>query len=208
MIRNLFFTLSFLIYTSVLFTQNISFGIKGGLNIASVSTDFTIVQNNQEPINRFYTGLFANIGVSNKFSIQPGLFYNGKGLAFDADNHSHTIRLKSIDMPIHAIYHITKGFYVGAGINLGYYLSGTNSNEGGNHDHTIKYEFDGDPFEYKRWDLGLSSILGYKHDSGTGISLGYIIGVNNVAVLPDNSWKSNVLNVSLTYDFLKIGSSN
>lgn len=175
-------------------------GLSIGLNNARVSTDFATVSDGQKSVNRLNAGLFFNVPLGENFALLPFVHYNGKGLYFDATDHSHTIKMESIDLPIHLTYYISDAIYLGLGPNLGYYMSGTNAVSTG---HTHKYTFNDDAFEHKRFDLGASAILGFQTGSGLGAALKYVRGFNDVANLPDNTWKSSVASILLTYKFSK-----
>ncbi len=197
--RLLFFASMVLVISNIFGQTNKSFGIKAGLNVANVSTNFPIVESGQESIMRYQAGVFFDIPLNNAFSFQPQLLYSGKGLKFAAGNHSHTIKMESLDLPLLVNFHLSSGFFLGVGPNLGYYLSGTNALIEANNTRETKYTFSGAPFDYKRLDVGLIGEIGYKHASGIRASMSYLKGLNNVAELPENTWKSDVFNFSLGY---------
>lgn len=192
----------FVLSSIVVFGQKkLSFGVKAGLNVTNISTQFAIVKDGQKSTTNLNGGIFLDAKISDNFAIQPQLMYNGKGLFFNAGDHSHTIKIQSIDLPIYTTYKFSKGLFIGAGPNFGYNMSGKNITEHGNEKHTTKYPFEGGQFDYKRFDFGASAIVGYEHKSGFLISANYLKGINNVGIIADNDWKSNVLAFSVGYKF-------
>lgn len=183
--------------------QKINFGVRAGFNSANVSTNVPIVRDGQKNVSAFNAGVFADIGICKKITLQPQLLYNGKGVFFNAGEHNHTIHLQSLDLPIYVVYKIKSGFFVGAGPNFGYYLSGTNSVKSSTMNETHDYKFTDNPFEYKRFDFGITTMLGFEFSNGLTISANYLKGLNNVSVTPGFNWKSNVLAVLLGYKFTK-----
>lgn len=179
--------------------SKIGIGFKAGVNLANVSTDFSVVADNQKMVTRFHGGLFYDIKISDNFLLQPQLLYNGKGLYFTPTGHSHDITMHSIDLPIYALYKTNIGFFVGVAPNFGYNISGKNVTKFPSKTETVDYKFNDNPFEYKRFDFGASLMLGYEHASGISLSINYLKGLNKVANLPDNTWSSNVLAFSLGY---------
>lgn len=68
---------------------------------------------------------------------------------------------------------------------------------------THDYKFTNNPFEYKRLDFGITTMIGFELKNGFSISANYLKGLNNVSVTPGFNWKSNVLAASLGYKFRK-----
>lgn len=195
---------NFLALTSLLATaQKINFGVKAGFNSANVSTNVPVVHDNQKNVSALNAGIFADIRICKKITLQPQITYNGKGVFFDAGDHTHTLHFNSLDLPIYAIYKARSGFFAGAGPNIGYYLSGTNLIKSSTMNETHDYKFTNDPFEYKRFDFGVTTMIGFELKNGLSISANYLKGLNNISVTPGFNWKSNVLAVSIGYKFKK-----
>lgn len=90
--------------------QKINFGVRAGFNSANVSTNVPVVHDGQKNVSAFNAGVFADIRIWKKITLQPQLLYNGKGVFFDAGDHSHTLHFKSLDLPIYALYKTKSGF--------------------------------------------------------------------------------------------------
>jgi len=55
--------------------QDTKFGVKAGVDLASVKVDLGPLGDASESYTGFFVGGFANIGVSESFSVQPELLY-------------------------------------------------------------------------------------------------------------------------------------
>ena len=87
--------------------QSVKFGVKGGLDLAiAAASGGNITVSTSE--TGFYFGGFVQIGVSEKFAIQPELLY------------AKVKELGQFQIPILAKYSISKEFSVLAGQNLGF----------------------------------------------------------------------------------------
>jgi hypothetical protein len=83
-----------LITANVLIAQNhVEFGIKGGVNLASLNFD-----NNEDFNSRtsFHLGGLAHIHLSKQFAFQPELMYSSQG----ADHQVGDIKLSYINVPL------------------------------------------------------------------------------------------------------------
>ena len=161
--------------------QDIEFGIKGGLNFASISGDNT---NDFEPVTGFNFGVFAEIPISEKFSFQPELLYSGQGYSFN-DN---TIALNYLNMPIMGKYYVTKGLSIEAGPQIGFLLSAKNESI------DVKDSFN-------TVDFGVNFGLGYKLDSGLNFGARYNLGLSNINKEDTFTNKNGVFQVSIGYSF-------
>ncbi|GAB3221331.1 porin family protein [Spirosoma arcticum] len=180
--------------------QTVTFGLKAGVNVPSVSSDFSPATDGKEGLALFHGGAIVDVGISNHFSIQPQLLYNGKGLKFHDPTHGHTVTLNSVDLPVYAVYKMAKGFYAGVGPNFGFNVSGKSiSTMPGDVPHP--YKLDGSAYDFKRFDLGVSALAGYQHKSGLFVSANYLKGLTNVFNNPGYNWSNNVLAFSAGYMF-------
>lgn len=205
--KNLFLLFFFIPFVEIS-AQGIKPGFSIGLNSARVSTNFKIVSDVDESILGLQAGVFFPIPISSKLKIEPQLNYNTKGLYFKPSSHSHTVIMHSLDLPIYMRFELPWGLFAGLGPDLGYYLSGKNTADFGTKKETHSYQFNGDPFEYKRIDLGFNIMVGYMHSSGVLLRAAYSKGLLDVAELPENTWKSNILSISAGYQLNSITSKS
>jgi hypothetical protein len=121
-----------------------------------------------------------------------GLEYIGKGAKYKEFDGS--IKLNYIEIPIHLSYYCKAGagvFYGGLGPYFAYGIGGKSGDES---------SFGKDAGGYKRFDAGLSFILGYRLKMGLSLDLGYDLGLANIAY-PEMDVKSHnrCLSINLGY---------
>lgn len=178
--------------------QQIQFGVSGGASIASASTTLSFPR---QSIGTFHAGGLIDFAIGDRWAIRTQAVYAGKGYSFDTPDHSHTIRMYSLDIPIHGVIRTSSGLFVGAGPNFAVNLHGTNrlsNGASGTHDYT----FDGSPFEYKRFDFGVSATVGYQMRNGVFVSANYLKGVSDRLINTDAFTSShNALSFSAGFMF-------
>jgi hypothetical protein len=170
--------------------QEPTFGVKGGLNLASLGGDIEDV----DALTSFHIGGFAQFEISEKFMIQPELLYSAQG-AVNSEESDLKIKLDYINLPIMAKYMVAEGFSLEGGPYVGFAINREAS-------------FDGDSVdlddEFKSLDYGVGLGAGYELDSGLMFSLRYNLGLANIADEFDGedfSINNNVLQVSVGYKF-------
>ncbi|WP_413998358.1 porin family protein [Flavobacterium sp. W1B] len=163
--------------------QEIKFGIKGGLNFASISGDNT---ENVDLVTAFNFGVLAEIPISEKFSFQPELMYSGQGYSFNDD----TIALNYLNIPLMGKYYLTKGFSLEAGPQIGFLMSAKNDKT------DIKDSF-------STVDFGVNFGLGYKLNNGLNFGARYNLGLTDINNLDNssNKNKNGVFQLSIGYFF-------
>ncbi len=163
--------------------QDIKFGVKGGINFASINGDNT---KNIETVTSFNFGIMAEMIISGKFSFQPELMYSGQG--YDIENKM--VELTYLNMPLMAKYYVTKGLSLEAGPQIGFLLS-------------AKKESIDLKNQLKKVDLGVNIGIGYKLDNGLNFGLRYNLGLSNMnnvdGITAKN--KNSVLQLSVGYFF-------
>lgn len=185
------------------FAQDVAFGVKAGINVASASTTQPVVESGKKQSILFHAGAVVDVPMGRHFSVQPQALVGRKGVTFEAGDHSHAITLTSLDIPLLAVYRPAKGFSAGVGPNFGINLSGTNVTSGAMND-THKYRFDGSLGDFKRFDVGVNVTGAYEHTSGVFVSVSYLKGITNDLInFPGVEWSHNVLAVSAGYNLKK-----
>jgi hypothetical protein len=116
------FSLSLSIFFSTISYGQVKFGIKSGINIATVK-DLNI-----DPHNRigWYGGGFANIAVRGKFFFHTELLFSTKGYRFEGNiinNKKTAERLNYITLPVLLGYKIDHKTSFFLGPEIGYLLS-------------------------------------------------------------------------------------
>lgn len=214
--------LSLMAATYTLSAQSVKFGIRGGLNLATVDRGMTLSGdgNYTKSIAAFNGGLFANIGFGN-WAVEPGLFYTGKGykssttytsvtpgVPSTTNNITGTVKFNYLELPVNILYNVKLApgkVFFGAGPYVGYLLSGnaksvTTVNGEKSPEQKYTYNIGGDDNDLKRTDFGVNALAGFAFNSGFQISTGYGYGLTNIRQ-SDSKFKNRVFNVSVGFAF-------
>lgn len=169
--------------------QQLSFGVKGGLNLARL-TDI----DHGKTRTSVFAGGFVNIGLDKSLSIQPELLYSGQGGKTDGYGifSGSTTKLGYINIPVMVQYRLVPEFYLEAGPQLGF-LGGAKVKSG---KVTVDVKDD-----YKSVDFGLGFGLGYQFPVGVGIGARYMFGLSNVADVDNIDHKNSVAQIGVFYTF-------
>ncbi|MDW8850084.1 porin family protein [Flavobacterium sp. MMLR14_040] len=163
--------------------QEIKFGVKGGLNFATISGDNT---EGIDVVTSFNFGVVSEIPLSDKFSFQPELMYSGQGYSFN-DN---TVALSYLNVPLMGKYYVTKGLSLEAGPQIGFLLAAKNEKT------DVKDSFN-------TVDFGVNFGLGYKLENGLNFGVRYNLGLTDINNVDNSSFKNKngVFQVSVGYFF-------
>lgn len=109
--RLLFFFLGFvgLIVSSL---AQISFGVKGGLNVNQTNVNISSIIGTQTSIG-FHAGGFAQMSLNKKFSFSPELQYSRRG--YKVGSSGYTVNVNYIELPLLFSYSLNKM----VGVDLG-----------------------------------------------------------------------------------------
>lgn len=176
------------------------FGVKVGYNAANVSSNLDDVKEDGKTLSGIGFGAFVEFAAGKNFVIQPQLNYNRKGIAIAHAGHSDKLIFNVLDIPVNALYRSNNGFFIGGGPNLGFNLSGGLRS----HDDPTENEdfsFGKNEDQIKRMDIGLNFLTGYEFKNGLFISANYLRGLTNLSNTPGETWRNNMLNVSLGFSF-------
>ena len=157
--------------------QAVKFGAKAGLNISNYTGD---IEGNSSKTG-LALGVFAEIKVSDKFSVQPEVLYSVLGAKSDLAK----INASYLNIPVMAKYYVAEGFNLQAGPQFGFVAGGD----------AIKDSL-------KSFDYGLGIGAGYELESGLFFDARYNLGLadlNDTAF--DAKITTNSFNVGLGYRF-------
>jgi hypothetical protein len=183
-----------------------TFGISGGVNFAkiAVSLEGTSLSASTGSLTTFSAGVFADAPVSTNFSIQPGLYYTGKGGSTTVDNETQKAKLYYLQLPVNVVYNVpvTAGkVFFGVGPYAAYGLSGTQEATG-IASRDVKFGSDVDS-DIKRTDFGATGLVGFNFKNGLLFKANYDLGLSNTT--PNNEMgiksKNRVFGVSVGYTF-------
>jgi len=170
--------------------QNASFGIKGGLNVSTLS------DKNDELGSRigYHAGLLAHIHINPQWAIQPEIVYSSQGAKYTVTDGEHLLALNYVNIPLQLQYMFNNGFRLQTGPQVGF-LTGVNDKRDG----TETNNFTSDDF--KSVDFAWTAGLGYLTQSGLGVDARYNFGLSNINDVGDAERRNNVFQVGLFYMF-------
>ncbi|WP_346317153.1 porin family protein [Chitinophaga sp. YIM B06452] len=170
---------------SVAAMAQVRVGVKGGWNIANVTNTNSGGTDNSRALNSFHVGAIADLPLSEIISIQPGVFYTGKGTKVERGEPGDVAYFKSttnpqyIEIPVNFVGKIPVGqdtrLFLGVGPYAAFGVAGKNKYETtiagvhSNGESSIKWDDDtplnsGDPNQgydkYKRFDYGGNILAG------------------------------------------------
>lgn len=160
----------------------------------------------------FYAGLYATLPIGPGFAIEPGVSYAEKGTvlrgnvpvpAFDFLNTrlTGTARLAYVDVPVLAKIFITPGFYIYAGPQASFLVSGKARVGAGALGFTAyKQDFDISS-QLRKVDFAAVGGLGYRFENGLGLSAGYDYGLTSLDAGNRFNAQNRVIKAGLDYSF-------
>ncbi len=164
---------------SLVGAQNLSFNIKGGLNLSNISGD---VEDNKVKTG-FHIGVGADYDFAPNMAIQSGLLFSAKGTKSDVESVDITVNANYLQLPVHFAYKIDvmplTRVVLHAGPYIAYGVGGEIKGKEGGVSVAVD-TFDGDMGIMKRFDAGLG--LGVGAEFGPILlDLGWDMGLINVA---------------------------
>lgn len=170
--------------------QNAQFGIKAGVNVASLHSN-TIY--NMDPRTSIYAGGLVHIHLNKYFAVQPELLYSCQGTSQMTDGGKITWRLNYVNLPVLLQYMFDNGFRLQTGPQLGL-LASAREKLNGVISNVQNY--------YTTADLSWSFGAGYLTPSGLGIDARYNVGISNINNTGGHDELQNrVFQVGLFYQF-------
>ena len=160
------------------------YGARLGANYATIAGDDTDDLDGKFGLN---FGGVAEIGVSDKFAVQPEVLYSQQGTKYsDSDGFDGKINLNYLNVPVMAKFKVSDAFSIEAGPQFGYLLSAKDK-----YDSPISGEDDVKEF-LKNTDFGGNIGVGYELDSGLNFNARFNYGFSNINDFEDSSdFKNN-----------------
>ena len=179
------FTIILCLSLTFVSAQDFGFGVKGGINIASVGgTSFGLGGLGSKV--SFHIGGVAEVPISDKIAVQPELLYSSQGTKWTFIDEEN-LKLDYINLPILGKYYILDGLSAEAGPVVGFLLS-TNAE---------------DKDDYNSLDVAFAIGGSYKLNENIFFSLRYnkgITNINNTDVTSVTN-QNNVFQISAGYAF-------
>jgi hypothetical protein len=185
-------------------TKAVRFGIKAGVNLATMRADNISPEPDFNTKTSFNAGFLVNVpfGTSN-FALQPELLYSGQGTkikettgVISPTTNSYEQDLSYLTLPIMVQWKSTGGFFVETGPQPGLLIRAKSDATGSNVDNKDQF----DKFDLE-WGLG----LGYLSRIGLGIGARYNYGLTNT--LKESSSNSSDNGPDLKHNVIQIGLS-
>ena len=111
--------LAFLIFASAAQAQ---IGVRAGIGSTNFSTED--VQRAFTSLIRPHLGAYYGMKATEKLTVEPGLFYSGKGMTtVNVKNNEFTESLSYVDIPVLVRYAVNEDFNVFAGPQVGFLLA-------------------------------------------------------------------------------------
>ena len=188
-----------LAFSTILFAQTTpSFGVRAGVSSARMSGDaannlndlLDFAQGNITTGNHtgFFGGGYVNIPITNKFSVEPSVYYtqkgyelrgelNLKGLDFLGANAKARLTSNYIDMPL-LLKGNFNGFQVFAGPQISYLAKADLRTTAGLLGFNLLNKTMEATEQFNRWDGGVTGGVGYQFANGLNISAAYDHGLS------------------------------
>lgn len=185
-----------LFITSISFSQGVTYGLRGGLNLANVDFEVsgggTSIGLDTDSRTFFYLGGFAEIGLNESpHKIQTGLTYHGNGAVLSEDGDDVTFKISQLNVPILFKFLATEGLYLNGGAYAGAILDVQGELESGNMSETEDITDD-----FKTLDFGLSIGAEYNFNNGLFLEARYNYGLVNIL---DNVDEFDIDGVDVTF---------
>jgi hypothetical protein len=195
LVSKLFYILP-LIFMSHLLSAQDGFGVKAGLNLASINIDNA--EATYDSRTGYHLGVFAR-AKSDKIGFQPELLlFTQRGKVTHTGIGTATERFTYLSIPLMLKFYPVGGLNIQMGPQFGILLDGERKVDDvfGTRTYDIKDS-------YKETDVSLSLGAGYDFPFGLGMDFRYNIGLQDINDAADgDKAKSRVFIVSLGWNFL------
>ncbi len=156
--------LALLLLSATADAQKSYYGIKAGLNIASLKLSFSGMSGSTNDLYSFHGGVYAVFMTSEKFGFQPELLYSAQGAA--GSGGSGNFNLNYLTVPVMMRFTFTPGALIQFGPQVGFLMGasvdGQDAKSGMN-----------------SVDFGLGFGLGFERPSGVNFGFRYVLGLSN-----------------------------
>ncbi len=203
--------------------SSVKFGIKAGFNGSTFSRgERNEVDNNEKIKAGSHIGIFANIPLAEKFSIQPellfsqlgskteDLFIHDSGDYFTKQEYEYKTNLNYLTLPIMVQYNILPQLYVEAGPEFGLLLGGKIEGDGRNeirynNTTTVNSENFSNKISmklYNKFNFGIGIGAGYYFTQNFGVTARFTAGITGIFKNDYGSKvKNNALQLGVAYRF-------
>jgi hypothetical protein len=174
--------------------KDMSFGVKGGLNISSISNAEGDGVTSSALVG-FHAGVFGEFMLSDKFGLQPEVLYSSQGVKIKFDGDKGDQKLDYIIIPVMAKYYVADAFSLELGPQIGFLTSAKVKSGGVS---VSDKEF------FKSTDFGINFGGGYDVTKNIILAARYNLGITRIQkdLSPgEKESKNSVFQISLGYRF-------
>jgi hypothetical protein len=182
-----------------LYAQNVSFGVKAGVDFANWGGK-DVKDSNLDINPGFHIGGFVESPLTRSLELESGLYLATKGFRGEEVFEGIDLDVRStsyyLDLPVLVKYSFPAGFNLFAGPQFSYLLN-----------NKWTWEFDGekesewDKEGANNFDLGLVAGTGYKFQNGLRINANYDLGLSKLGKDDSSKVYNRVVKVSVGYIF-------
>jgi hypothetical protein len=177
----------------VLQAQEFNFGVKGGVNFATLTGDDVDV----DMRTSFHLGLVAEFGLGTNLFFGPEILYSSQGADFSEDGMNGSFKLDYVQIPLMLKYYAAPGFSLEAGPQIGFLVSSEVESDG--------VSVDVEDY-FSSTDFGVNLGVGYKFINGLFLQGRYNLGLSNVWDSEefdsgDEKIKNSVIQLSIGFMF-------
>ncbi len=187
--------------STISFAQIIpSFGVKAGISSSGIRgdaadnftnlLDFTKGNITTKDHTGFFAGGYANIPMSENFSVEPGIYYsqkgyelngalNMKGLDFLGTNAKAVLLSQYVDVPV-LLKANFNGLQIFGGPQISYLAKADLKTTAGVFGINLLNKTMDATSKFNRWDVGLTGGIGYQFSNGFNISASYDYGLSKL----------------------------
>lgn len=152
-----------------------AFGIKAGLNLSNLSTEFLDETEYADFKPGFHGGFFARVSLARGLAFQPEVLFSTEGAKESEDDEEIKFNFNYIQVPLMLQFGPASGFYGEIGPGIGFLMSAKTKVEiaGLEEEEDIKDEME---------ELNITGNvgIGYALENGFGVGVRYVHGFTNL----------------------------
>ncbi|MDT3405047.1 porin family protein [Mucilaginibacter terrae] len=187
-----------------------TFGIKAGVNFASLqaSSSGSSVTATSGSVTMFTAGAYADAPLGNNgLSLQPGLYYTGKGGNSNDGQSTGKLKFSYLQIPVNLVYSVPLSagkFYFGGGPYAAYALSAKAEDKVNGQNVSVDLTLGSDNnSDIKRTDFGITVLIGFQFTNKLSLGVNSDFGLTSVLPGSNNGYslKNRVYCITAGYSF-------
>lgn len=190
--KKIILAVSAILLSTSAFAQNFEFGVKAGLNLATMTKSDGAAKFRPG----IHAGAFAEYVINDYVGVQAELLYSMQGTRVKEDGATGTLKLDYIVLPILAKIYVIEGLSVDLGPQFGYMVSAKAKEKVDGESSTINV-YD-DP-SLKKFDVSVGMGLSYKLPYNLVVSARYNLGLTKI--YDGEKTKNSVIQIGVGYRF-------